>query len=222
MTSQEAAGDDNIQPDKRIANKTVNGNGRNMFEKVAIQQKLSDSDRCQRIAASKEHSRYIINNILIRRRLLFVGFRIIFLTRPPAGLGLLRRSAFCYSLVDLPSHCPMSRVTLGTIVQAGEANIGVEEAETIDETEFKLRQFDIQRREKLEQRRKSQWTVICVACGFFTSCLVLVAGMLSITSEYQVLTFIFPEKAETLPAISATILIPKQDQKWSIDAIPDS
>ena len=66
MTSQEAAGDDNIQPDKRIANKTVNGNGRNMFEKVAIQQKLSDSDRCQRIAASKEHSRYIMNNILIR------------------------------------------------------------------------------------------------------------------------------------------------------------
>ena len=80
----------------------------------------------------------------------------------------------------------MSRVTLGTIVQAGEANTGAEEVGAIDETEFKLRQLDIQRREKLEQTRKSQWTVICVACGFFTSCLVLVAGMLSITSEYQV------------------------------------
>ena len=128
--------------------------------------------------------------------LFFVGYRIIFLTRPPAGLSLLRRSAFYYSLVDLPSHCPMSRVTLGTIIQAGNANTGAKEAGGIDETEFKLRQFDIQRREKLEQTRKSQWTVICVACGFFTSCLVLVAGMLSITSEYQVYTFIFPEKGK--------------------------
>ena len=114
-------------------------------------------------------------------------FRIKFLTRPPAGLGLLRRSALCYSLVDLPSTCPMSRVTLGTFVQAVDTNM---EEEDIDETEFRLRQFDIQRKKQQEQRRKSQWTVICVACGFFTSCLVLVAGMLSITSEYQV-SFVF-------------------------------
>ena len=119
-------------------------------------------------------------------------FRINFLTRPPVGQGLLRRSALCYSLVDLPSHCPMSRVSLGTFVQACEARKGLDEAEDI-ETEFRLRQLDIQSRQHQQrQRRKSQWTVICVACGFFTTCLVLVAGMLSITSEYQVnINFIF-------------------------------
>ena len=31
MTSQEAAGDDNIEPDKRIANKIVNENGGNRY-----------------------------------------------------------------------------------------------------------------------------------------------------------------------------------------------
>ena len=73
----------------------------------------------------------------------------------------------------------------------------LEEAEDIDETEFRLRQLEIQwRQHQQRQRRKSQWTVICVACGFFTTCLVLVAGMLSITSEYQVYTFIFPEKGK--------------------------
>ena len=68
MTSQEAAGDDNIEPDKRIANKIVNENGGNRYEKVSIQQQLSDSDRCKRIAASKEH-RYIdiMNSLPIRR-----------------------------------------------------------------------------------------------------------------------------------------------------------
>ena len=46
-------------------------------------------------------------------------------------------------------------------------------------------QWERQRRQSV-RRKKSQWTIICVACGFFTSCLLLVAGMLSITSEYQV------------------------------------
>ena len=126
-------------------------------------------------------------------------FRISFLTRPPAGQGLLRRSALWYSLVELPSHCPMSRVSLGTVVQASEARKGLEEAEDIDETEFRLRQLEIQRRQHQQrQRRKSQWTVICVACGFFTTCLVLVAGMLSITSEYQVNIFLVCRNCQAL------------------------
>ena len=48
-----------------------------------------------------------------------------------------------------------------------------------------VQQWERQRRQSI-RRKKSQWTIICVACGFFTSCLLLVAGMLSITSEYQV------------------------------------
>ena len=33
--------------------------------------------------------------------------------------------------------------------------------------------------------KRSQWTVMCVALGFFSSCLILVGGMLSFTSDYQ-------------------------------------
>ena len=54
MTSQEATGDDNIESDKRIINKIVRENGKNKFGKVVMHQKLSDSDRCQRLVF-KEH-----------------------------------------------------------------------------------------------------------------------------------------------------------------------
>ena len=54
MASQEATVDDNIESDKRIINKIVRSNGGRKFGKVAMQQKLSDSDRRQQIAF-KEH-----------------------------------------------------------------------------------------------------------------------------------------------------------------------
>ena len=54
MTSQEATGDDNIVSDKRIINKIVGEKGKNKFCKVVMHQKLSDSDRCQRLVF-KEH-----------------------------------------------------------------------------------------------------------------------------------------------------------------------
>ena len=46
-------------------------------------------------------------------------------------------------------------------------------------------QLELQKRDA-RRRKRSQWTIMCVACGFFSSCILLVAGMLSITSEYQV------------------------------------
>ena len=36
-----------------------------------------------------------------------------------------------------------------------------------------------------QMSKKSQWTVMCVAFGFFCSCLFIVGGMLSVTSDYQ-------------------------------------
>ena len=68
--------------------------------------------------------------------------------------------------------------------------------------------FQLQRqREEAKRRKKSQWTIMCVACGFFTSCLLLVAGMLSITSDYQVIKHLL----DTRKCIHKTIIV-FQDQ----------
>ena len=93
----------------------------------------------------------------------------------------------------------MSSVTLGTLVQPGDTGKVEEGAEDIDERDFHLKQLDIQRSEQQRRRRKSQWTVICVACGFFTSCLVLVAGMLSVTSDYQVSNLFLSRNSNSRP-----------------------
>ena len=65
MTSQEAAGDDNIKPDNsnRVINTIVRENGKNTFEKVVMQQGLSDSDNYQQKALTEQ--RYRISLIII-------------------------------------------------------------------------------------------------------------------------------------------------------------
>ena len=104
--------------------------------------------------------------------------------KPPSSssakkLTLVRGSSL--SLVDLPTFLPCS-VRLGKLASISQL----------------IQNIPIHK--QLQQRRegraglplsdktmgkKSQWTVMCVALGFFSSCLILVGCMLSITSEYQ-------------------------------------
>ena len=95
-------------------------------------------------------------------------------------LTLVRGSSL--SLVDLPTFLPSS-VRLGKLASISHL----------------IQNIPIHK--QLQQRReggagslplsdktmgkKSQWTVMCVALGFFSTCLILVGCMLSITSEYQ-------------------------------------
>ena len=81
------------------------------------------------------------------------------------------------SLVELPTFlCP--DVTLGTVFDYSSV------IDPVLVLEEKLARVKV-RRLKSKMGKKSQWTVMCVALGFFTSCLFIVGGMLSITSEYQ-------------------------------------
>ena len=81
------------------------------------------------------------------------------------------------SLVDIPTFL-YPRVALGTVT----APPPLYDPRKILEDKL----ADI-RSKKCEPKmgKRSQWTVMCVALGFFSSCLVLVGGMLSITSDYQ-------------------------------------
>jgi hypothetical protein len=49
----------------------------------------------------------------------------------------------------------------------------------------KLAECRAKRASEPKMGERSQWTVMCVALGFFGSCLILVGGMLSFTSDYQ-------------------------------------
>ena len=90
-------------------------------------------------------------------------------------LTLVRGSSM--SLVDIPTFLS-PRVALGTVA----APPPLYDPRKI--LEDKLAEIRARRNEP-KMGKRSQWTVMCVAIGFFSSCLVLVGGMLSITSDYQ-------------------------------------
>ena len=85
------------------------------------------------------------------------------------------------SLVDLPTFLPASvrlgkMATISNLIQ----NIPIhKQLQQRKEGRTGLPMSD------KTMGKKSQWTVMCVALGFFSSCLILVGCMLSITSEYQ-------------------------------------
>ena len=91
------------------------------------------------------------------------------------ALTLVRGSSM--SLVDIPTFLS-PRVALGTVA----APPPLYDPRKI--LEDKLAEIRARRNEP-KMGKRSQWTVMCVAIGFFSSCLVLVGGMLSITSDYQ-------------------------------------
>ena len=85
------------------------------------------------------------------------------------------------SLVDLPTFLPTS-VRLGKLASISHLiqNIPIhKQLQQRREGRSGLAMSD------KTMGKKSQWTVMCVALGFFSSCLILVGCMLSITSEYQ-------------------------------------
>ena len=105
-------------------------------------------------------------------------------TEPPSStsarkLTLVRGSSL--SLVDLPTFLPSS-VRLGKLATISQLiqNIPIhKQLQQRREGRAGLPMSD------KAMGKKSQWTVMCVALGFFSSCLILVGCMLSITSEYQ-------------------------------------
>ena len=88
--------------------------------------------------------------------------------------------------MDIPSFISHS-VSLCSIVEV--AREGSSLTDQGDLADHKKRERDLrwerQQREAVKEKKR-QWTIMCVAFGFFSSCLVLVGVMLSITSEYQV------------------------------------
>ena len=90
------------------------------------------------------------------------------------------------SLVDMPTFISHS-VTLCSIVKMTDDGEDFSQSEKTPGIP-RGRHFKLERQErKAKKEKKRQWTIMCVAFGFFTSCLVLVGVMLSITSEYQVI-----------------------------------
>ena len=85
------------------------------------------------------------------------------------------------SLVDIPTFISTS-VTLGSISsKVSEAFPPYDPRKILEE---KLAEIRANRSEP-KMGKRSQWTVMCVALSFFSSCLILVGGMLSFTSDYQ-------------------------------------
>ena len=96
-------------------------------------------------------------------------------------LTLVRGSSL--SLVDLPTFLP-STVRLGKLANISSLIQNIPIHRQLQQATRK----EARRGKPISNKtmgKKSQWTVMCVALGFFTSCLILVGSMLSITSEYQ-------------------------------------
>ena len=90
-------------------------------------------------------------------------------------LALIRGSSL--SLIELPTFLDPG-ATLGTVFKPAPL---YDPTALLEEKLSKIREKQCQPK----MGKRSQWTVMCVAIGFFSSCLVIVGGMLSITSEYQ-------------------------------------
>ena len=85
------------------------------------------------------------------------------------------------SVVDIPTFISSS-VTLGSISsKVSEAFPHYDPRKILED---KLAEIRANKSEP-KMGKRSQWTVMCVALGFFSSCLILVGGMLSFTSDYQ-------------------------------------
>ena len=97
----------------------------------------------------------------------------------------LVRGVSC-SLVDIPTYLS-SGVELASLSEvpslatAPAASYLVQSKENIR----RLRLDIVRRRELKLTPKKTQWTLICIAVGFLTTCVTLVGTMLSYTSDYQ-------------------------------------
>ena len=94
-------------------------------------------------------------------------------------LTLVRGSSL--SLVDIPTFLSPS-VTLGTISSRTSTTFPLyDPRKMLEEKLAKIRA----NRSEAKMGKRTSWTVMCVALGFFGSCLILVGGMMTITSDYQ-------------------------------------
>ena len=96
-------------------------------------------------------------------------------------LTLVRGSSL--SLVDLPTFLPSS-VRLGKLANISNLIQNIPIHKQLQQAARREGRAGLPMSDKTMGKR-SQWTVMCVALGFFSSCLILVGSMLSITSEYQ-------------------------------------
>ena len=96
-------------------------------------------------------------------------------------LTLVRGSSL--SLVDLPTFLPSS-VRLGKLANISNLIQNIPIHRQLQQVARREGRSGLPISDKTMGKR-SQWTVMCVALGFFSSCLILVGLMLSITSEYQ-------------------------------------
>ena len=96
-------------------------------------------------------------------------------------LTLVRGSSL--SLVDLPTFLPSS-VRLGKLANISHLIQNIPIHRQLQQAARREGRSGLPISDKTMGKR-SQWTVMCVALGFFSSCLILVGLMLSITSEYQ-------------------------------------
>lgn len=87
------------------------------------------------------------------------------------------------SLVDLPTFLPAS-VRLGKLANISSLIQNIPIHKQLQQAAKREGRAGLPLSDKTMGKR-SQWTVMCVAVGFFSSCLILVGSMLSITSEYQ-------------------------------------
>ena len=97
------------------------------------------------------------------------------------GTILLFRGSSC-SLVELPTFLPASS-SVQTVCQHRCCQPALPETDT-DTSLAEVLSFYQPKKETLSGQT-SQWTVMCVTITFFTTCLLLVGFMLSITSDYQ-------------------------------------
>ena len=101
------------------------------------------------------------------------------------------------SLVDIPTYLSSS-VELASLTELTElpslqplddevvnSRCAVSYLQQSKENIRRLRMDILDRRERKLTPKKTQWTLICIALAFLTTCVTLVGTMLSYTSDYQ-------------------------------------
>ena len=101
------------------------------------------------------------------------------------------------SLVDIPTYLSSS-VELASLTELTElpslqpldsevvnSRCAVSYLQQSKENIRRLRMDIVDRRERKLTPKKTQWTLICIALAFLTTCVTLVGTMLSYTSDYQ-------------------------------------
>ena len=115
---------------------------------------------------------------------------------PNGAKVTLVRGMSC-SLVDIPTYLSSS-VELASLTELTElpslrpldnkqtnSRCAVSYLQQSKENIRRLRMDIVDRRERKLTPKKTQWTLICIALAFLTTCVTLVGTMLSYTSEYQ-------------------------------------